>query len=62
MYFLGVIIVIFVVSLFLAYQSLRQVTKIEEVGEVKRDLKKGKILFYVGHSSSSGEESSSSSS
>lgn len=45
MYFSIIVAIIFLLSLFLAFRSLRELTKSEEVGSVKHELKKGKIVF-----------------
>ncbi len=51
-------LILIVVSILLALRSLRSVQKLEEVGEVKDELKKGKVIFHSDSSLSSEESSS----
>lgn len=43
--FLYIVLIIAVVSVILAIRSLFLVTKIEEVGDVKSELARGKVLY-----------------
>ncbi len=40
-----VIIALAILSVALAYKSLRSMQKLEEVGEAKKELTKGKVIF-----------------
>lgn len=45
------IISIAIVSVLLAFRSLKQLEKIEKVSEVKRELRRGKVVFQRDSSS-----------
>ena len=47
MYFLLIVIGIFLFSFILALRSLRQLSRSEEIGSVKQELKKGKTIFQT---------------
>ncbi len=47
MYFLLIVIGIFLLSFILAYRSLKQLGRSEEIGSVKKELKKGKTIFQT---------------
>ena len=56
---LGIVsIVIGLISVLLAIRSLKQLEKMEQVTEVKDELKKGKVIFHSDSSSPSAESSS----
>lgn len=42
---LFVIIALAIISVALAYRSLKGINKIEEIGEAKKDLTKGRVIF-----------------
>ena len=52
--FLQIVIILALVSIFLAVRSLRKVDEKPEVKEVKRSLDKSRIVFWASHSSSKG--------
>ena len=45
MLFLGILLLLFLISLGLAFRSLYALSKSEEIGTVKQELKKGKVLY-----------------
>ncbi len=45
-----VIAIIAVVSIALAYRTLKNLSKVEEIGKAKRELKKGRVIFQRGSS------------
>ena len=57
MQFVVVLVILIVVSIALAYRSLRHMMHLREVGDVKKELLKGKIIYKTDHSSSAGSSS-----
>lgn len=57
MQFLVIIIVLLLVSAMLAYRALVKMQRLTEIGEVKKELFKGKVVYKNDYSSS--DESSS---
>lgn len=45
MQFFIIMIILLIISLLLAYRSLRHVMHMKELGSVKKELHRGKILF-----------------
>ncbi len=52
MQFLFVLVILIVLSIALAYRSLRHVQHLREIGDAQKELFKDKILFRRDHSSS----------
>lgn len=53
---LYIVSILVIVSVVLAIHSLRNLNKLEEVGEVKKELKTGRVIFQNDSSYSSEKE------
>lgn len=55
--FLYIILILAVISVFLALNSLRKINKHDEIESVKKTLSAGKVIFKEGNYSSSSDKS-----